>query len=159
MTFRLFVRHRRGNAVTAPNDSPTRKRGRVKQDLCSRVLKLRVCGLEIGFPTKLSKLKCDLKQRRRGAKTQRKKAMEVYLRRKQPSSLRVMSIVREPNEYESSCFQMRNSNDAFVPMLSQRSNRFRQRLITRSDDGYFERNLTGYFLLYSLRPCALAPLR
>ena len=57
-----------------------------------------------------------------------------------------MSIVREPTEYESACFQIRNSNEEFVLMLRQRLNRFRQMLITRSDDGYFGRILRRYRL-------------
>jgi hypothetical protein len=51
-----------------------------------------------------------------------------------------MSLVREPSDYKTACSQIRNSNEVFVPMLRQRSNRFRHRLITRSDDGYFGRN-------------------
>ena len=51
-----------------------------------------------------------------------------------------MSIVREPREHQSGCFQIRNSNEVFVPMLWQRLNRLRHMLITRSDDGYFGRN-------------------
>ncbi len=69
-----------------------------------------------------------------------------------------MSIVREPSEYETAYSQIRNSNQVFVPMLRQRLIRFRRMLITRSDDGYFGRNLSVTEFLNSLRPCALAPL-
>ena len=57
-----------------------------------------------------------------------------------PSSLCVISIVREPGEYQSACQQIRNSNDVSVPMPRQRLNRFRHMLITRNDDGDFGRN-------------------
>ena len=67
-----------------------------------------------------------------------------------------MSIVRELSEYETAFSQIRNSKEVFVPMLRQRSNRFRRMLITRSDDGYFGRNLRRYRLFEffaSLRLC------
>ena len=51
-----------------------------------------------------------------------------------------MSIVRKPGEYQSSCFQIRNSHEVTVPLLRQRLNRFRYMLVTRSDDGNFGRN-------------------
>ena len=51
-----------------------------------------------------------------------------------------MSIVREPDEYQTPYIQIRNSDEVSVTMRRQRLNRFRRMLITRSDDGYFGRN-------------------
>ena len=69
-----------------------------------------------------------------------KNPMRLCVRPQSPSLLRVVSIVREPANFQFACFQKRNSNQISALMPGQRLNRSRRMLITRSDDGYFGRN-------------------
>ncbi len=63
-----------------------------------------------------------------------------------------MRIVREPTKFQSACSQKQSKMAYFVSMLRQRLNRFRRMLITRSDDGYFDRNPETYLKELRFKP-------